>query len=71
MIHNSLKIALLTIAGCFVSFLMWAQEKKTDIDISVNKDNGSAWYAHPVVWVVGGAVFIIILVALLRGGGNK
>jgi hypothetical protein len=26
------------------------------------------WYAQPWVWVVGGAVFIIIIVALMRGG---
>lgn len=29
------------------------------------------WYAQPWVWVVGAAVFIIILVALFRGNSNK
>lgn len=29
------------------------------------------WYTQPWVWVVGGAVFLIILVALLRGNSNR
>jgi len=28
-------------------------------------------FSKPWVWVVGGAVFILLLVALLRGGGKK
>ena len=29
------------------------------------------WYASPWVWVVGAAVFILLLVALLRGRGDS
>ncbi|MEO7984498.1 MAG: hypothetical protein ABI688_10490 [Bacteroidota bacterium] len=29
------------------------------------------WYMQPWVWIVGGAVLLIILVALLRGNSNK
>jgi uncharacterized membrane protein len=29
------------------------------------------WYAQPWVWIVGGAVFIIILIALLRGNSSS
>ncbi len=29
------------------------------------------WYTQPWVWIVGGAVFILLLVALLRGNSNK
>lgn len=28
------------------------------------------WYLQPWVWIVGGAVFVLLLVALLRGGGK-
>ena len=50
----------------FVSVAVWAQDKKVDVNIST--DNGSGnFFGQPWVWVVGGAVFIIILVALLRG----
>ena len=45
-------------------------DKKVDVDINVGKDN-SNWYQQPWVWIVGAAVFIIIIVALMRGGGKK
>ena len=28
------------------------------------------WYAEPWVWVVGGAILILLIVALTRGGGS-
>lgn len=31
----------------------------------------NTWYTEPWVWVVGGAVFLIILVVLLRGNSSK
>ena len=41
-----------------------------DINVNVNKDGGD-WYTQPWVWIVGGAVFILLLIALLRGGGSR
>jgi hypothetical protein len=29
------------------------------------------WYTQPWVWVVGGAVFLLILIALIRGNSSK
>lgn len=29
------------------------------------------WYANPWVWVVGGAIFILLLVALLKGSSGR
>jgi hypothetical protein len=43
---------------------LFAQDKQVDIDVNVNK--GGAWYTQPWVWIVGGAIFILLLVALLR-----
>ena len=58
----------LFIAALFVSTISIAQEGGADIDVDINKDGGSgAWYGQPWVWIVGGAVFILLLVALLRG----
>ena len=51
--------------------LLWAQDKKVDVSLNVNKGESSTWYAEPWVWVVGIAVFIIILVAILKGSGGK
>ena len=42
--------------------------KSTDINISA--DNSGEWYTQPWIWIVGAAVFILLLIALLRGGGR-
>ncbi len=60
------KISLF-ILGSFMSTLVFAQEKGLDVNIDVNKHNDT-WYQQPWVWVVGGAIFILLLVAMLRGG---
>jgi hypothetical protein len=31
----------------------------------------TTWYAQPWVWIVGAAIFILLLVALTRGGGRS
>jgi hypothetical protein len=63
-----MKKALLTfMAALYSTMALLAQEtKKVDVDINT-KDN-SNWYASPWVWIVGAAVFILLLVALTRGG---
>ena len=53
----------------FCSVVAFAQDKGVDVDVSLKKE--SAWYQSPVVWIIGGAVFILLLVALLRGGERK
>lgn len=56
----------------FVSVVTFAQEtKKVDVDISTGGDGGGGFMASPWIWVVGAAVFILLLVALLRGGSRK
>ena len=52
-----------------VSVLSFAQDKGLDVDINVKKD--SQWYQQPWVWIVGGAIFVLLLVALLRSGSAK
>ena len=58
-----------TLLSSFFSVLSFAQDKGIDVDINVKKEQ--AWYQNPIVWVIGGAVFILLLVALLRGGAKK
>jgi len=61
-------VSLVTI---FLSVLMFAQEtKKVDVDINAGGSDAN-WYASPWVWVVGAAVFILLLVALTRGSGRR
>ena len=58
-----------TLLSSFLSVLLFAQEKGIDVDINVKKEQ--EWYQNPIVWVIGGAVFILLLVALLRGGEKR
>ena len=41
--------------------------KKTNIEVTKTEN----WYAAPWVWIVGAAVFILLLVALIGGGRNR
>ncbi|MDQ6764414.1 MAG: hypothetical protein M3015_17575 [Bacteroidota bacterium] len=67
---KALQKFIAVLALCFVSTIIWAQDGGADVNVKITKD-GSTWYTQPWVWIVGGAVFILLLVALLRGGGNK
>ena len=54
---------LLMAMTLFASVSAIAQDGGLDIDVDLGKPE---WYEQPWVWVVGAAVFILILVALLR-----
>ncbi len=63
--------SLLTVLSlCFLQTISFAQDKKVDVNIGTNS-GGSNWYAQPWVWIVGGAVFLLLLVALMRGNSNN
>lgn len=57
------KISALATLGILISFQLFAQDGGLDIDIDLGKPE---WYEQPWVWVVGAAVFILILIAILR-----
>ena len=60
------KVILSILLMIYSSVWLLAQEtKKVDIDVNTK---GNDWYASPWVWIVGAAVFILLLVALTRGG---
>ena len=69
-IITNFKKSLLAIVLLFSQSLIWAQEKSVDVNLNVDK-GGSDWYAEPWLLIVGGAVFIIIIVALMRGNSSK
>ena len=63
--------ALMSVFCVMLTVFAVAQDtKKVDVDINTNSGGGS-FFASPWVWVVGVAVFILLLVALLRGGSRK
>lgn len=63
-----MKKAYFSLLAALMSVLSFAQDKKVDINVNTKGDN---WYASPWVWIVGAAVFILLLVALTRGSGRR
>lgn len=67
--------AYLTVMAALVSALTFAQEggngKDASLDVNINTNDGGGWYTSPVVWIVGAAVFILLLVALTRGSSRS
>lgn len=65
-----MKKFLVALVAAFYSTVLLAQEGETkNVNIDINTDgNASTWYTQPWVWIVGAAVFILLLVALTRGG---
>jgi len=64
-ITTTFRSALLTLFVAVTGLIAKAQDKGLDIDINVDKKQ---WYEQPWAWVVGAAIFILLLVASLRGG---
>jgi hypothetical protein len=53
-----------------ISLFSFGQEGGgADIDVNINK--GGEWYQQTWVWIVGGALFVLLLVAILRGGSRR
>ena len=63
--------AAVLMAMLLFSFYSFAQDKKVDININTKPDNGGNFFMQPWVWIVGGAVFLLLLVALLRSNSSK
>ena len=64
-----------------VSLAIWAQSSENSgsessttttrkTTVTVTNDGAGTWYTSPWVWIVGAAVFILLLVALLSNRGN-
>ena len=70
-VKKAYKMTVLSITVLMVSCYGFAQDKKIDISIDTKPDNGNNFFMQPWVWIVGGAVFLLLLVALLRGSGSK
>lgn len=66
-----MKKFLFSIIAALYGTLLLAQDETKKVDININTKGESNWYASPWVWVVGAAVFILLLVALTRGGSRR
>ena len=65
--RKSISVLVLSLLSTFVTF---AQDEAPSLDVNITTDGG-AFYTQIWFWVVIGLVFILLLVALLRGGGSK
>ena len=66
-ILNKLTMVLATL---LFSLYAVAQDKKVDVDINT-KSESDGFFTQPWVWIVGGAVFLLLLVALLRNNSSR
>lgn len=61
-----MKKHILLLVCALYSLLLPAQETDANqIDVNISTNNES-WYASPWLWIVGAALFILLLVALTR-----
>lgn len=73
----TLKTLVTFIMMAFVQTVLFAQDEASGTGSSTTTTttksvvSESNWFASPWVWVVGAAVFILLLVALLRGGSSS
>lgn len=57
-----------------ISLVVMAQDSgsaTTTTTTTKSTSSETVWYTSPWVWVAGAAVFILLLVALLRGSSDK
>jgi len=67
-LRKTLNTTWLALVMTFLNVVAFAQEKSMDINVDVNKGGGNQWYANPWAWIIGAAIFILLLVAIVRGG---
>ena len=62
---------ILLVALCAVQLVAWSQDAVSSSSTTVTTKTNNSFQVEPWMWIVGGAVLLIILVALLRGNSNK
>lgn len=66
--NNNLRSLFLLLCSSFLLALAVFGQETKEIDVNISTDKDDNFFAQPWVWVVGAAVFILILVAILRSG---
>ena len=58
----------------FIQLALQAQDSTSSSSTTtttVSTEQTTQWYSSPWVWVIGAAIFILLLVALLRGNSSR
>jgi len=67
-----LRSAVTFLTLIFIQAIAIAQDASGSKNVTTHTTTTSTtWYAQPWVWIVGAAIFILLLVALTRGGGRS
>ena len=74
--HGSIRHVFMLILLTLTQAVVWAQDgastsSSTTQTTTTTTETTQDWYTQPWVWIVGGAVFILILIALLRGNSSS
>ena len=72
-LSGAYKFFLVFLFSC-MQLVTWAQDTAStsrSTTVTTETTTTTDWYAQPWVWIVGGAVLLIILVALLRGNSSN
>jgi hypothetical protein len=78
LIKVDIKSFLLFVIVCFYQTIAMAQDSiatsssshRTTTTTTTSTTPDSNWYSQPWVWIVAGIIFIIVLVALLKGNSS-
>ncbi len=66
------KYSFMLLLSSLCSLILFAQDSTMQATSTTTSTSTTerTWYAEPWVWVVGGIVLLLLIVALTRGGGN-
>jgi hypothetical protein len=71
--YKTIQKLVMVMVLSFMQLAIWAQDS-TSSSVTVTKETTTTttnWYAQPWVWIVGGAIFVLLLIALLRGNSSS
>lgn len=60
-----------TLSIFFASINTFAQSVPDKVEVDVDAGGDAVWYGEPWVWVVGVALFIVIIIAITRNNNTK
>ena len=69
---GNFKAFVIVLLLSFIQALAFGQDSGGgSTTVTTTHTETTTWYAQPWVWIVGAAVFILLLVALIRGGSDR
>lgn len=68
---SGIKYAFFLLGFFLMQTLVWAQDSTSTTTTTTTLREETTWYTSPWVWVAGGALFILLLVAILKGSGSR